>query len=810
MKLHACHWPNCGKSFTRAEHLRRHALNHEQARQGYICERCSVHFHRPDLLSRHLLRHAKRDEEAGGPGLGVLETRKRTRRAGDGSIVVRPPKRQSRASAPHSNIPESSASGSAGSMRSSSASSCVVSVISSRESDPIPGAPVSPPRSTSGPTTISLDDPDPLLAPILPNGPFEPYVEPIPGQFDAADGSWSLGQEGIEDFLSLDTATDFNMPFAATHNYNWLFDVVSLNDAFASLDIPFEPDLLAWTHLDSDPSAVLLQAASFVERSPDHSDLLELNWLGRLATIAENTSTPSLPHLSEEARQGILGMVARNPPSGLDGKPTPLDSALLDLSALQQYCDLFFTRFNVTYPLIHAPSFDPNTVDLILLAAILSMGATYSSREAHQLAVGIHDFLRPQLFCHVDFSPQPPLWILQAMLIIDCFGKMRAGPKQRERAQLFHCVLIKLIRRSTCCTIQSSALPTVSAGEDLVSSWQQAMEDEQRKRLAMHCFMWDVQHAVLFSQSLCMSAFEIRSALPCAPALWDAPTAEAWARQGSLCFSLAYSEPSFLTVLKGYITPAAVPRPRQLNPLARLVVLHGLMSVSADLKRRDQTILRGEDPERVGSWIPRMSRSYEIWKADFDADGLAMKLGEGQPGSSESAAGVFHSAALVLYRAAQLALQVEVLDIQIGAGATAILGRTVTQTDRDRSAQALAHWVRSNMVMQAAKQAAWMVREAVSGRQGDQEAMNAFHFPWCLYLGTLVCWAVHGGGVREVGSHRVSLDLANLLVALTGERVNESPQYQYDMRGLIRSMAQQLATIRWTVVHDAQKVLMGL
>ncbi|PYH80964.1 MFS general substrate transporter [Aspergillus uvarum CBS 121591] len=549
---HACHWPDCGKSFTRAEHLRRHALNHEQARQGYVCERCSVHFHRPDLLSRHLLRHAKRDEEAGGPGLGVLETRKRTRRADNGNIVVRPPKRQSRASAPRHNMPECSASESVASM-------------DSHESDQIPGAPVSPPRSTSDPTTLSLDDADPLLAPMLPNGPFEPYVEPIPGQFDAADGSWSFEQGSIEDFFNLDTATDFNMPFAATNNYNWLFDVASLDDAFPPLDIPFEPDMLAWTVPDPDPSAVLLQAASFVERSPDTS----LDWLCGLDTNTDNPPAPRLPCLSGEARQGLLDLVARNPPSGLHGKPTPLDSALLSLSALQQYCDLFFTRFNATYPLIHAPTFNPNTVDPILLGAILSMGATYSSREAHQLAVGIHDFLRPQLFCHLDFSPQPPLWILQAMLLIDCFGKMRAGPKQRERAQLFHCVLIKLIRRSTCCTIRSTASPALS-DEDLASSWHQAMEAEQRKRLAMHCLMWDVQHAVLFSQSLCMSAFEIRAALPCASALWNAPTAEAWARSFA---SSPDSEPLFLTVLKGYITPAAVPRPRQLNPLARLILM---------------------------------------------------------------------------------------------------------------------------------------------------------------------------------------------------------------------------------------------
>lgn len=38
----------------------------------------------------------------------------------------------------------------------------------------------------------------------------------------------------------------------------------------------------------------------------------------------------------------------------------------------------------------------------------------------------------------------------------------------------------------------------------------------------------DVEHAVLFSQSLCMSAFELRTALPCSQAVWEATSAEAW------------------------------------------------------------------------------------------------------------------------------------------------------------------------------------------------------------------------------------------------------------------------------------------
>ncbi|KAH8429165.1 C2H2 finger domain transcription factor [Aspergillus melleus] len=816
MKTHACQWPNCQKTFTRAEHLRRHALNHEQARNGYTCERCSVHFNRPDLLSRHMLRHAKRDEEAGGPGLGVLETRKRTRRAGDGSIVTRPAKRQAR--------------------RPSHATAS----LSDDTDHPPHGAPVSPPGSASDHPSLSLDETDPLLAPMMAGGPFEPFVEPIPGQFDAADGSWSLGLEpqGLADGFGLDTATDFNMPFAATHNYNWLFDVASLDDAFHQLDVPLGPDMMTFADaldtppasldlpdadqlLDQDGSSVLLQAASFVERNRDINltlSPLDMDWMG--PNMLDPSPAPHLPRLTEEVRQGILSLVTHDP------VVLAQVDTLLSLASLQNYSDLFFTRFNTVYPLVHQPTFDPTTLQPVFMASILCMGATYSTREAHQLAVSLHGNLRTQLFCNEAFSPSPDLWVLQTMLLIDCFGKMRAGPKQRETAQLFHCVLIKLIRRSGCCTVRANS-PDLSASGieqetgDLNETWRKAMEAEQRKRLAMQCFMWDTQHAVLFSQSLCMSAFEIRSALPCSSAVWEASTAEEWMRSAS-------REPeshSFLSVLKGYITPGSVTRPRDLNPLARLLVLHGLMSVSADLKRRDQTTIR-DSPERVGVWTRRMGRSYDLWKIDFDADCLSSKLCLSQSPTQPSTftdpdigrLTSLKSSAHALYRAAHIALNVEILDLQIAAGTTQILSRGVTDSDRARSLHILPRWLQTDSSITAARHAAHLLQDAILTLQ-DWEQTDAFHFPWCLYLATLTCWAFHfharaedRRGPGHPGQGRITTDISSLIVAMTSCEGDELASLggKYETRGLVMAMAQQLAGVRWGVVHDAMKVLVNM
>lgn len=150
--------------------------------------------------ARHMMRHAKRDEEAGGPGLGILETRKRTRRAANGTIVTKPAKRQARKAISNRH---------ARSVSHTSFESASEENAGLIESHDFPhGAPVSPPSSAhlesrDQRSNIGISDEDALLAPMMPAGPYEPYVEPIAGQFDAADGSWGTSPFG--DMFTADT-----------------------------------------------------------------------------------------------------------------------------------------------------------------------------------------------------------------------------------------------------------------------------------------------------------------------------------------------------------------------------------------------------------------------------------------------------------------------------------------------------------------------------------------------------------------------------------------------------------------------------
>jgi hypothetical protein len=147
--------------------------------------------------------------------------------------------------------------------------------------------------------------------------------------------------------------------------------------------------------------------------------------------------------LDDVSRNHVLDLVVKAGPKTSEGSPVTRDHPLLTLDAMQEYLDLFFSRFNKSYPLIHRATFEPLRADPLLLLSVMLLGATYGDKDAHRLAVCIHDVTRTQVIQHAAFTPTPDLFMLQIILLIECFGKSRAGQKQHDMSHLFHGMLIK-------------------------------------------------------------------------------------------------------------------------------------------------------------------------------------------------------------------------------------------------------------------------------------------------------------------------------------------------------------------------------
>jgi len=165
----------------------------------------------------------------------------------------------------------------------------------------------------------------------------------------------------------------------------------------------------------------------------------------RLQAFRTTSHSRNLPTVDEVSRAQVLDIILQSSPQTPDGTVITHDHHLLTLSSLQNYCDLFFSRFNISYPLLHQATFEVSKVNPLLLISVILLGATYADKASHRLAVCIHDELRAKIFQNSAFKAQPTLWMLQTILLVECFGKSRAGQSQHDMAHLFHGLLIKYV-----------------------------------------------------------------------------------------------------------------------------------------------------------------------------------------------------------------------------------------------------------------------------------------------------------------------------------------------------------------------------
>jgi hypothetical protein len=208
----------------------------------------------------------------------------------------------------------------------------------------------------------------------------------------------------------------------------------------------------------------------------------------------------------------------------------------------------------------------------------------------------------------------------------------------------------------------------------------------------------------------------------------------------------------------------------------------------------------------------------------------------------------FSTATTAIYHAAHITLNVEILDLQIYAGARHIIGRPVTRADYDRSRRIVKEWAKpggSTAAARAAWHAAHLLRDGIMNLE-NWDVNNAFHYPWCLYLSTLTCWAFHFANVADKAPNSSSngngegamssassgdsqldadgMDVDDGIVwhakaemnALVSSMASVAPENLWrglgkcSTSGLTAVMAKHLSNVRWAVVHEAMKVLRGL
>ncbi|KFA46206.1 hypothetical protein S40293_07186 [Stachybotrys chartarum IBT 40293] len=490
--------------------------------------------------------------------------------------------------------------------------------------------------------------------------------------------------------------------------------------------------------------------------------------------------------------------------------PEVLNSSFFETTHLEQFMQNYWQSYNPHFSLLHKPTFSVQDAPPLLLVALLTLGATLSPDPEHyQVAEQIHQNLRWLIFTSSSFQAPAPLWVVQALLVVQAYEKMFSTRKLHEMSHIFHYSVITLMRRGSC----------YSAAEDegdissLEKAWHRWVERELSHRAAYFAFIMDAQHSSIFGHTAALTLTDIHLPLPCADSLWEASTAPIWNRERVK----VQPSPLFLPALRALLSRH--PIPHTYSPFARFVLLHGLFALTRHMVTRDQTAScistraatvqpqsdadlddNGTSPTpEHDNWKARLDRAIDTWSFSLLSQTPSLCLEAARP----------------LRRIAHVSIHVSLVDIHILAGAPNL--STGVRAGRDsiqlsRAYKRILAWAHSRNAKRALSHCLLLIQETMFTRARYVAAKDSIILrPWVLYNMTLVLWAY--GAITSGEDSRASTRwtaeeyLAHMLNALMGDDDAAQLQGANNMAGLIEAVQAALEGCRWELLEEARETL---
>ncbi|KAI9684433.1 MAG: hypothetical protein M1829_002243 [Trizodia sp. TS-e1964] len=508
-RVHSCKFEGCTKVFTRNEHLKRHQLNHS-TEASYRCEfpNCSKSFHRSDLLNRHMERHNSQDKtdqpvasHRGSPALSqddsynsppaFLQEVQPTLRV---SVTPAPqdslfaPALQFQPFPPSQVVP------------SSEIDSDDMPLLSIPQSGSLmPGsfyassADESPLWSGSGAGSVSSSTSEYQAIQQFP-APAIPYNTPTRARSTSAVSA-------VDPWYSFSSNSPLH-PNSASTAWPLAEDIASMTRGMDSL---YEGDYLqpvgipAWrnppldTHL---PPTELPTQPIFNTTFPelDRGIWLDLQSLTTKEAITSDASS------TLAVAEGSLGGIHAN-------------------------LQLYWQKFDPTFPIVHRPTVFSNATPL-LLASMVAIGAQYSKdNSARRRASEIHQSVKKSLGERCPITNTSSITDIQAVLLTEAFAMFRSEKKSTQKPPgIFRNIYLNLVSNS-----QDNSLEPFNVYFDVPfkTGWSRWIEGETRRRLLLAAFQLDVQQSTLFEQPVVKGDVG-NLLLPCPQDLWVLDSPDEW------------------------------------------------------------------------------------------------------------------------------------------------------------------------------------------------------------------------------------------------------------------------------------------
>lgn len=712
-----CTFEGCGKSYTRAEHLGRHQLNHNP-KDIYSCDfpGCTRVFVRQDLCVRHRERHdaPANKHDNGSSEEDDVDGSTTTRRVG------RPRLSSLNRSGPLTKVDTHNVLDLQPSLnRISSNNQPVFSGSMTSPPDYTPHVPRENMRTTNG-FSSDLHNARPLQRPgihhsqntqdfTLPVLDFdespasvrdeftswlfdEQFSNPSSGSFLSA-GINTLGF-GMNDLLGFGA-----MPMFSDYTADGLQDIGL--DAKTSSTGDFEimtADDIAWVSSSKRERLIELMRLRFMD--------------------SENTDINSL-------RLEIFS-----------GEDADAEEHILSLRSMQLYLGSYWKHFHRQMPILHQPTFSADIANDLLVLAVMALGASQlgnrygrlKTTAASKFATFVAWHLRWQIFMHSDFRPPAKLWVFQTLILLEFYEKLGSTRLLHERAHVHSATLINLMRRGTTLTGEDdTARRTPNTTPD--EAWHRWIETESTRRAAFAAFCIDASHAIMFGHAAIMVVHELRLPLPCDDALWSATSAAEVGRVHASLHTHGIKPTTFIEGLKRTLTGKKV----KTNNFGRTILMAGLQSITWHLHQRDLQVSSLGASSSLGMptmWREAMAKSFDFWKRDFEDSmshmkNVALPWQQAQSAEERDA----YTSADVLHNLSHITLHVDFIECQIYTGAHRLFGRNITRADHERAKAKMLEWSKTPAARSAVVHALQILRPIVA-----QVSLPAL-FPWRVLIG---------------------------------------------------------------------------
>lgn len=628
-------------------------------------------------------------------------------------------------------------------------------------------------------------------APSLPPPVYpRPFPAIVPDQYSAdvtEARTYSVDQRDVTDAQHVDgTVTVFGEPGYAS-------SPCAMRDDFVVYLFGHSPQH-GISPLGSQRSPMAIDPANFMSMPGNgHNDGFPLPPLPPqqhpMAVTSIIDSTLPQPSLSEEKRQDILSLiksrfneidhpvVSRQRSAIMAGNMHD-ESNVLGLRSLQLYIASYWSHFHYQMPILHQPTFSTDRSQNLLLLAVIAIGAScidkrqgQPSPSASDLASFLAWHLRGEIFGHPEFRPPAKLWIFQALLLLEVYEKMYSTRDLHERAHIHHATTLTLMRRGRTLHGLSALDSSPSLVDEKVSDgspggaiadtadqwWNHWITNEATRRVAFAAFIIDSTHATMFGHSATMVAHEMHLPLPCNRALWSAMSG---AEVGKLDRELQASgiKPiQFLHGLKSTLSGQAV----RTNSFGRTALMAGLLSVSWHMNQRDMQVrslgvFGGKD-----LWRGPLTKAFDVWEGESD------RRAKGNQGSQsyQSHRDELDEESLlesrtVLHHLAHMAMHVDIVQCQIFAKATRLLGRTIMPADYNMAQRKMRElWAPRASAQHATFYALRFLSQVLApdlsimhgGPHAGVNAVAPYEYsapddhllnrPWVLYFAALIVWS---------------------------------------------------------------------